>query len=209
MFEHINHLISRRGYAYASWKDRYSKGIWAICTPLPEQAAEVNAASSDGDFPMAAAADFLLDNDWLPVAVGDSLSSALQALEDRLAARAGEVLREGSDWSIAVWDVFTHFQEARRSGGQHGDFSDLPATLPVSQPHSFTEVDLTWVPATELLEGDLLAEAGRHDEAILLRKVLEVEFADDGEIVVRHGPVGLALTCYGRDDNVQVVARAP
>lgn len=212
MLKHINHLVQGCGYTLASWNDRYSKGIWVICTPLPGQAAHVIDASSDGDFQMEAATVFLLENDWLPIEFGRSLDAALQALEARLASRSADVLDQSSDWSLAVWDAFVHFEEGRRSGGNHGDFDTLPKVLPSVQRDIVTEADLCWKPASELVAGDLLAEieglgTARHLQHIQLRRVEAVEFAADGEIVVRQGPIGLAITCFEREEDVRVVVR--
>lgn len=32
MFERINRLVLKHGFTLKIWDDRYSKGVWAVCT---------------------------------------------------------------------------------------------------------------------------------------------------------------------------------
>lgn len=125
-FERINTLVSKRGFTLKVWQDRYGKGIWAVCTPLPYHGEEICEASSDGDLDMIPAMEYVLSTDWLPIVTGSDLAKALSALEERLGAFSDAAFAEGSCWSKAVWDALEHFRDVRRSGS---NFGTLPTTL--------------------------------------------------------------------------------
>lgn len=84
MFERINFLVAKRGFTLKVWEDRYSKGVWAVCTPVPYDGDAIYEASEDGDIAMSAATDYVLSTEWLPVVTGPSVIEALTKLEERL-----------------------------------------------------------------------------------------------------------------------------
>jgi hypothetical protein len=111
MFDRINTLVSKRGFTFKAWDDRYGKGIWAVCTPLPNHGDEICEASADGDLDMISATEYVLSTEWLPIVTGKSLADALTELEERLGRFSAQSLAEGSSWSAAVCDALEHFRD--------------------------------------------------------------------------------------------------
>lgn len=205
MFDRINTLISKRGFTLKSWNDRYGKGIWAVCTPLPYQADEICESSSDGDMDMIAATEYVLFTDWLPITTGNNLIEALTNLEERLSRFTDSDLSEGSRWSAAVWDALEHFRDVRDSGGE---FGELPVTLSPTEAIKITRDKVTRKKASLItIEDELATRPHPFDGLFLVNPIRALEQRADGLIVVKHGPVGLAMTEYETDDEVEIVRR--
>jgi hypothetical protein len=133
MFDRINLLVSKHNFSLKVWDDRYSKGLWAVCTPNQWQADVIQEASEDGDLDMIPATEYVLATEWLPVVTAPSLLEALSALEDRLASLGDAELCRSSTWGTGVWDALEHLRDVRRAsanyGGTDGHFRALPVTL--------------------------------------------------------------------------------
>lgn len=133
MFDRINLLVSKHNFTMKVWDDRYSKGLWAVCTPNQWQADEIQEASEDGDLDMIPATEYVLSTEWLPVVVAPSLLEVLSALEDRLAALGEAELERTTTWRAGVWDALEHLRDVRREskgyGGTDGRYRELPVTL--------------------------------------------------------------------------------
>ena len=133
MFQRINLLVTKHDFTLKVWNDRYSKGLWAVCTPNQFQADEIQEASEDGDLDMIPATEYVLSTQWLPVVVAPSLLEVLSALEDRLASLGEAELDRATTWRTGVWDALEHLRDVRREskdyGGTDGRFRALPVTL--------------------------------------------------------------------------------
>ncbi|WP_247391772.1 hypothetical protein [Ralstonia pseudosolanacearum] len=205
MFDRINTLVSKRRHTLKVWEDRYGKGIWAVCTPIPYHGDEICEASSDGDLDMIPATEFVLSTDWLPIAMGNSLADALTALEGRLSRLSDAARSEGSCWSAAVWDALEHFVEVRRT---RGEFGELPATLSHTEANSVSEDCVTSKMASQVTTGDELAvRSGHGDGRFHVHPIRALEHGAEGVIIFKHGPVGLAVTEYDAEDQVEIVRK--
>lgn len=133
MFDRINLLVSKHNFTLKVWDDRYSKGLWAVCTPNQWQADEIQESSEDGDLDMIPATEYALSTEWLPVVTAPSLSEALGALEERLASLGDAELGRSTTWATGVWDALEHLRDVRREstgyGGSDGRYRELPVTL--------------------------------------------------------------------------------
>jgi len=133
MFKRINLLVSKHDFTLKVWDDRYSKGLWAVCTPIQYQADEIQEASYAGDLDMIPATEYVLSTEWLPVVTGASLSEALGALEERLSSFDDTEIGRGTAWGIGVWDTLEHLRDVRRESKDYGDtdghFRALPKTF--------------------------------------------------------------------------------
>ncbi|KVP26400.1 hypothetical protein WJ85_34420 [Burkholderia ubonensis] len=205
MFDRINTLVSKRGFTLKAWDDRYGKGIWAVCTPISYHGDEICEASSDGDLDMIPATEYVLSTEWLPIATGNNLVKALTELEERLGRFSEAALAEGSCWSLAVWDALEHFRDVRRS---RGDFDALPATLSHTEANTVSKDRVTSKIASQVTTEDVLAvRLGRNDGRLDVHPIRAIELGAEGVIVFKHGPVGLAVTEFDADDQVEIVRR--
>lgn len=112
-FERIDLLVTKHGFVFQAWDDRYSKGVWAVCTPSSPQAAEIWAASEDSDVEMFHCTSYVLGTEWLPVEIGPSLLSAMAALEDRLSKLPADQMGGETAWASAVRSALGRIQEVR------------------------------------------------------------------------------------------------
>jgi hypothetical protein len=132
MFDRIDALITKHGFAFQSWDDRYSKGIWACLAPNEYLLDTVRESTSDGDLDMIPATEYFMFTDWLPLVTGRTFVEALSELENRLAALPAEQLRRESDWSGAVFEALEYLRDVRSAsssyGGTDGKFNKLPDT---------------------------------------------------------------------------------
>ncbi len=130
MFDRIDALITKHGFAFQSWDDRYSKGIWACLAPNEYLLDTVRESTSDGDLDMIPATEYFMFTDWLPLVTGRTFVEALSELENRLAALPAEQLRRESDWSGAVFEALEYLRDVRSAsssyGGTDGKFNKLP-----------------------------------------------------------------------------------
>ncbi|KVD94629.1 hypothetical protein WS63_02985 [Burkholderia stagnalis] len=205
MFDRINALVRKRGFTLKAWDDRYGKGIWAICTPLPYHGDEICEASSDGDLDMIPATEYILSTEWLPIAMGRNLVEALTELEARLARFSDAALSKESNWSVAVWDALEHFRDVRLS---RGDFGELPATLSHTEANTVSRDGVTSKMASLVTTGDELAVwSGQGDGRFRVHPIRAIERGAGGVVIFRHGPVGLAVVEYDADDHVEIVRR--
>ena len=133
MFDRINLLVSKHGFTLKVWDDRYSKGLWAVCTPNQWQANEIQESSEAGDLDMIPATEYALSTDWLPVVTAPSLLKALDTLEERLTSLGDAELGRSTAWAKGVWDALEHLRDVRRESADYGDtdgrFRALPVTL--------------------------------------------------------------------------------
>ncbi|WP_126284837.1 hypothetical protein [Burkholderia stagnalis] len=205
MFDRINTLVSKRGFTLKAWDDRYGKGIWAVCTPLPYHGDEICEASSDGDLDMIPATEYVLSTEWLPIETGKNLVEALTALEERLAKFSDAALSNGSWWSMAVWDALEHFRDVRHS---RGDFAELPSALSHTEANTVSKASVTSKVAGLVTTADELAiPSWQGDGRFGVHPIRAIECAAEGVIVFKHGPVGLAVTECQADEHIEIVRR--
>ncbi len=138
MFNRIDNLVTKHGFCFQAWDDRYSKGVWAALGLFENQVDTVRGLSSDGDCDMIPAMDYIFSADWLPYATGRTLLDAMQALEDRLAILPGDQLVRGSDWADLVHRAVDALSEATAGRSHYGgerphDLADLPQTFEMAR----------------------------------------------------------------------------
>lgn len=205
MFDRINTLVSKRGFTLKVWPDRYGKGIWAVCTPLPQHGDEVCDASSDGALDMIPATAYILSTEWLPIITGNNVADALADLEQRLHRFSVAALSERSCWSTAVWDALEHFRDVRQSSHE---FGELPSTLSYTEEYTVSRDAVTSKIASQVTTGDLLVvRSGRNDGRFDVHPIRAIELGAEGCIVFKHGPVGLTVTESDADDFIEIATR--
>ncbi|PEH40610.1 hypothetical protein CRM94_16550 [Burkholderia gladioli] len=206
MFDRINELVAKQGFTLKAWDDRYGKGVWAVCTPLPYHGEEICEASSDGDLDMIAATEYVLSTKWLPVVTARSIFEALGELEGLLGTFSADALSErASLWRQAVWDALEHFRDVRHSDG---DFDELPAILSRTEAHTVSADRVTWKTASQVTTDDELAmDSFPHRGCFDVHSIRAIEPGGEGRIAFKHGPVGLAVVEYDSDDDIRVVLR--
>lgn len=133
MFERINTLVSKHGWAFQSWDDRYSKGIWAALAPQAFLLDAVRDASEDGDLDMIPAMHYVFSTEWLPLETAPTFLEALTKLEVLLTALPGDMIGRDTIWSSAVWSALEHLREVKTASAGYGDtegrFDTLPKTF--------------------------------------------------------------------------------
>jgi hypothetical protein len=133
-FDRIDRLVTKDGFCFQSWDDRYSKGVWAALGLFEGQVDIVRGLSSAGDLDMIPAMDYVLSAEWLPYVTGRTLTDAMQKLEDRLALLPQEQLNRLSQWSNLVCKAIEDLAESTRGQSWYGEnkpeeLTDLPATF--------------------------------------------------------------------------------
>jgi hypothetical protein len=128
----VDALITEHGFAFQAWDDNYSKGVWACLAPVDSLLDDVRDSSCAGDLDMIPATEFVLQTDWLPIALGRSFAGALAELEARLSTLPPEQLERDSAWSDAVFTALEHLREVRLQyrgyGATDGKFKPLLAS---------------------------------------------------------------------------------
>ncbi|MFY2508834.1 hypothetical protein ACN3E9_11225 [Vibrio pectenicida] len=125
----INELMTKHGFGLRSWDDCYSKGVWVCIARNSYLLEEVEDASDAGDLDMIPATDFLLSQDWLPIAIGNDLVDGLTKLENRLAVLPESELCRVSQWSNAVDEALEHLKEVTNSSSDYGSIEGQFNTL--------------------------------------------------------------------------------
>ncbi len=129
-FERIDLLVTKHDFTFQAWDDRYSKGVWVVCTPNAYQADAIRESSEDGDLDMIPCTEYVLGTDWLPVEIGRSLVEAMTTLEARLSRLPSDQVVRDSSWTAAVWGALEKLQDVRREsatyGGTDGRLEPLP-----------------------------------------------------------------------------------
>jgi hypothetical protein len=132
MYPQIEPLVKQYGFTLQLWDDRYGKGVWAVCLPLPQHAAAIQSASEDGDLNMLSATEHIHSTEWLPVEIERDVTAALRALDASLTGIARDC-SDLADWRRAVHQAIDDFVEVQRAnpgyGNTTGQFAVLPATL--------------------------------------------------------------------------------
>jgi hypothetical protein len=133
MFERIDILVTKHGFSFQAWDDRYSKGVWAALGSWENQIDTVRDLSSAGDLDMIPAMDYVFSADWLPYVTGRTLVDAMQALENRLAELPSDQLNRGSDWMSLVSGAIDALRNATDRRSNYSDkYPEQLADLPQS-----------------------------------------------------------------------------
>ncbi|MCA3058965.1 MAG: hypothetical protein ING60_03980 [Rhodocyclaceae bacterium] len=130
----IDKLVTKGGFCFQAWDDRYSKGVWAALGTHETEVDCVRDLSSAGDLDMIPAMEYVFTAEWLPYVVGSTLSEAMQNLEDRLASLPAEQLEPHSKWRELVYGAISQLADTTRGrsfyGGKYPEkLPDLPATF--------------------------------------------------------------------------------
>jgi hypothetical protein len=136
-FERIDRLVTKEGFCFQAWEDRYGLGVWAALGMLENQVDTVRDLSSSGDLDRIPAMEYVESADWLPFATGATLLEAMQHLEERLASLPQDQLHRESPWSRLVFDAITALESATRNRSNYRDEHErqqlpleaLPATF--------------------------------------------------------------------------------
>lgn len=133
-FERIDQLVTKEGFCFQAWDDRYSKGVWAALGLWETQVDTVRELSSAGDLDMEPAMEYVFSADWLPYVTGRTLTEAMQNLEARLATVPQDQLCRGSQWADLVSKAMHALFDATSGRSWYGDetphsLDDLPATF--------------------------------------------------------------------------------
>ena len=135
IFSRIDQLVTKEGFYFQAWDDRYSKGVWAALGLHEDQVDIVRDLSSAGDLDMIPAMDYIFSANWLPYVTGRTLAEAMQKLEERLALLPQDQLNRRSQWANLVSKAIESLSEATRGGRSwYGgcapeSLDDLPATF--------------------------------------------------------------------------------
>ncbi|MBW6123156.1 hypothetical protein KZ843_09690 [Pseudomonas aeruginosa] len=130
MFQRIDHLITKEGFALQAWDDRYSKGVWAALGTNQYEVDVVRDLSDAGDLDMDPAMDYVFSADWLPYVTGKNLADALIKLEARLAELPSEELNRASLWARLVSEAIDDLREGDRQAEGYGDLEGKLSPLP-------------------------------------------------------------------------------
>jgi hypothetical protein len=132
MFDRIDALITKHGFQFQAWDDRYSKGVWAALGVFHASVDAVRDTSQAGDCDMIPAMDYVFSADWMPCVTGRTLTEAMTNLETRLAALPAEQLSRDSDWSWAVSRALENLRDAWNTSSGYGDIEGTLQPLPAN-----------------------------------------------------------------------------
>lgn len=130
MFERIDKLVTKEGFSFQAWDDRYSKGVWAALGTGESEVDVVRDLSSAGDLDMDAAMEYLFSAEWLPYVTGRTLHEAMTKLEEFLASLPADQLSRSSDWASMVYEAIHDLRIANREATDYGDLSGRLSNLP-------------------------------------------------------------------------------
>lgn len=135
MFDRIDQLVTKEGFALQAWDNRYSKGVWAALGTNEYQVDVVRDLADAGDLDMIPAMDYVFSAEWLPHVTGKNLSEALSNLEARLAELPADQLNRNSVWARLISDGIDELRNANSESKDYGDIEGRLTTL----PKTFTE----------------------------------------------------------------------
>ena len=130
MFERIDNLVTKHGFSFQAWNDRYSKGVWAALGTWENQVDTVRELSSAGDCDMIPAMDYVFSANWLPYVTGRTLHEAMATLEERLASLPSDQLDRSSDWTLMVSAAISHLRDQSGNANDYGSIQGKLQTLP-------------------------------------------------------------------------------
>lgn len=133
-FNRIDQLVTKEGFCFQAWDDRYSKGVWAGLGVIENQVDIVRDLSSAGDLDMIPAMDYVSSAGWLPYVTGRTLAEAMRKLEERLALLPADQISRNSRWAGLVSEAIDALSNATRGRSWYGGnapepLDDLPATF--------------------------------------------------------------------------------
>ena len=135
MFNRIDRLVTKEGFCFQAWDDRYSKGVWAALGVSENEIDTVRDLSSAGDLDMIPAMDYVFSANWLPYVTGRNLLDDMQKLEERLTSLPQNQMNRGSQWAELVYQAIKSLSDATRGnrswygGDTPESLNDLPATF--------------------------------------------------------------------------------
>lgn len=133
MFERIDSLVTKHGFSFQAWDDRYSKGVWAALGTLENEVDTVRDLSSAGDCDAIPAMEYIDAAQWLPYATGRTLAEAMSNLEAILVVLPADQLARGTDWASLVFGAIDELRRAEHAsttyGGIEGKLPRLAATF--------------------------------------------------------------------------------
>ncbi len=133
IFDRIDRLVTKEGFFFQAWDDRYSKGVWAALGVWENQVDIVRDLSRAGDLDMSPAMDYIFSADWLPYVTGRTLKEAMQKLEERLTLLPQNQISRNSQWANLVSKAVEALSDATRGrswyGNQPESLDNLPATF--------------------------------------------------------------------------------
>lgn len=132
MLERIDELVTKHGFEFHAWDDRYSKGVWAALGPWDGLVDTVRDLSSAGDLDMIPAMEYVSSVNWLPMVTGRTLMEAMAGLEERLATLPQDQLNRGSDWVSAVTCALERLRDEYNASRDYGDLDGRLPTLPTA-----------------------------------------------------------------------------
>lgn len=138
MFERIDLLVTKHGFCFQAWDDRYSKGVWAALGTLENEVDTVRDLSSAGDSDMIPAMEYIESAPWLPYATGRTLAEAMSNLEAILATLPSDQLARGTDWSGMVFDAIDTLRQAEHASKGYGDLDGKLPRLPTTFDDALT-----------------------------------------------------------------------
>jgi hypothetical protein len=149
-FERIDRLVTKHGFYFQAWNDRYSKGVWASLGLWEGHTDTVRDLSSAGDLDMIPAIDYVLSADWLPYVTGRTLAEAMEMLEERLACLPQDQLDRGSQWSVLVSNAIDALRDATRNRTHYATeaserphvLGPLPETFALASAHNVSSSEL-------------------------------------------------------------------
>lgn len=130
MFERIDSLVTKHGFSFQAWDDRYSRGVWAALGTLENEVDTVRDLSSAGDLDMIPAMDYVDSARWLPYATGRTLIEAMANLEVILASLPADQLARGTDWSGLVYEAIDDLRRAEHSSKEYSEIASKLSPLP-------------------------------------------------------------------------------
>jgi hypothetical protein len=133
MFDQIDYLVSRQGFAFQSWNDRYGCGVWTALSPNLDLLDVFRESTEAGDLDMIAATDYYSSTEWLPWVTGNTFIESMTKLESLLSRVPPVQMARDSHWSNSVHNVLDAGNEVecefKEYGSKTGQYPPLPKTL--------------------------------------------------------------------------------
>ncbi|AKJ27332.1 hypothetical protein [Caldimonas brevitalea] len=133
MFDRIDALIKKHGFAFESWEDPSGKAVWAALLPSEEALDDVRVAACAERPQLRPAADFLASADWMPLTTASTFDKAVAKLEMLLACLPQEMRARDTTWSSAVTSALEHLRQLRQAAARRKtcdvSFDAMPASF--------------------------------------------------------------------------------
>lgn len=127
----VGRLIEENDLILLSWPDPFGRGVWVVLAEHLYVLSAIEESVCNGDQRITkVCTDYILNPDWLPVALEYSFIAALRTIEAKLQALPLESEYGMKEWDDRVIYAFIELKHNYHEYEEHKNFENFSNSLP-------------------------------------------------------------------------------